>query len=265
MYIPLSEKHAAAGGRGGIRPVAQPRWATRLARAGDHLRGSPPPPTPPTVHSASGNAALQLAGGRRIAVGDDIMIGCAPLDSQGQATPTVHALLAAGVKHFDSAPLYGTSEERLGDALASAPAELSRGVSVHTKCGLDTGESGGTDFSAGSVRQQFARSLARFHLRPDGTGQPYRLRTLRVHHPALVGDDIPPGGALAEIIHPTGGAVAVMLGLRDEGAIQHVSMGMNTTDQHNGVGPTVSLLAAVPPGTFDSALLAYPFQMTFRP
>jgi D-threo-aldose 1-dehydrogenase len=233
-------------------------WERRIGRVAAQLRRRQLQPQALRSVSLLSNslAPLQLNAGRTLLPGTDdaIMVGCAPLGAQGKATPTVHALLAAGIKHFDTAPLYGASEQLLGDALASAPPDQLRGVQVHTKCGLDCDAGGGTDFTAASIRARVGRSLARLHLNSDGSGQPYRLSTLRVHHPPLVGADIPPGAALEEVVHPTGGAVAAMVQLRREGTIQHVSIGMNTTEEHNGVVPTISLLAAQ---RFDSALLAY--------
>ena len=37
-----------------------------------------------------------------------------------QAEATVHACLRAGIRHYDSAPLYSESEDKLGAALLSA-------------------------------------------------------------------------------------------------------------------------------------------------
>ena len=61
---------------------------------------------------------------------------------------------------------------------------------------------------------------------------------------------------VAEILNPTRGAVAAMAKLRADGAVTHVSMGMNTTLEHDGVGPSIALLRKATQGTFDSALLA---------
>ena len=211
----------------------------------------------PTPSPSAGVGDLRLTAGRTLVVGEDIMIGCAPIDAKSAATPTVHALLRAGVKHFDTAPLYGGSEQCLGDALATADPALLEGVQVHTKCGLE-GAGGEADFTAPSIRQRFARSLARFHLDESGGGQPYTCHTLRVHHPALAGPEAgsDTGDRLEEVLHPTEGAVAAMVGLREEGLVREVSMGMNTTVDHNGVEPTIALLQQAPAGTFDSVLFA---------
>ena len=49
---------------------------------------------------------------------------------------------------------------------------------------------------------------------------------------------------------------ATLLLLREEGLVREVSMGMNTTVDHNGVEPTIALLQQAPAGTFDSVLFA---------
>ena len=141
--------------------------------------------------------------------------------------------------------------------MASADPALLEGVQVHTKCGLE-GPEGEADFTAPSIRQRFARSLARFHLDESGGGQPYTCHTLRVHHPALAGPAAgsDTGDRLEEVLHPTEGAVAAMVGLREEGLVREVSMGMNTTVDHNGVEPTIALLQQAPAGSFDSVLFA---------
>ena len=226
------------------------------ARLRTVLRHARPCPVSSRAAAAGlgGGGELRLEAGRSLTVGEDIMVGCAPINAQSLAPPTVHALLQAGVRHFDTAPLYGDSERSLGDAMASADPALSAGVQLYTKCGLDAEAA---DFTAPSIRRRFARSLARFHLDESGGGRPYTCHTLRVHHPALTASSgETEGDSLAAVLHPTEGAVAAMVGLRAEGAVEHVSMGMNTTLQHDGVGPTVGLLRAAAEGTFDSALLA---------
>eukprot|EP01052_Picozoa_sp_SAG31_P045940 SAG31_NODE_8592_length_1424_cov_0.971321_1_plen_287_part_00 len=194
----------------------------------------------------------------------DIMFGGAPINGLDQPTvsATVRALLEAGVRDFDTAPLYGFSEERLGEALAIAPPALTDGVRVHTKIGLVEPPLTGADFTAAEVDASFARSLGRLRLdASDGSGhepesaQPrprYRCATLRIHHPHLVRSP----GSLAEVTAPDG-PVAAIAKIKAAGRIENVSMGMNTTEEHHGVAPTVAMIRRLPAGTFDSALLAY--------
>ena len=68
---------------------------------------------------------------RPVAPGD-ILFGCGPIQevlqypgppvapvSQDQVDACIHAALEAGIVDFDTAPLYGDSEDRLGHALAA--------------------------------------------------------------------------------------------------------------------------------------------------
>ena len=154
----------------------------RLRTVLRHARPCPVSSRAAAAAGLGGGGELRLEAGRSLTVGEDIMVGCAPINAQSLATPTVHALLQAGVRHFDTAPLYGDSERSLGDAMASADPALSAGVQLYTKCGLDAEAA---DFTAPSIRRRFARSLARFHLDESGGGRPYTCHTLRVHHPTL--------------------------------------------------------------------------------
>ena len=55
-----------------------------------------------------------------------------------QAVGTVAAALALGVRHIDTAPLYGAglSEEYIGDALAEAGLGATEGLRVWSKAGV---------------------------------------------------------------------------------------------------------------------------------
>jgi len=59
------------------------------------------------------------------------------LTSQARATATVRAAVEAGITEYDTAPLYGfgSSEERLGAALAALPAAARASIHVTTKVG----------------------------------------------------------------------------------------------------------------------------------
>ena len=153
-------------------------------------------------------------------------LGCAPLGNlyapigDGEARATVDAAWNAGLRWFDTAPLYGhgLSEQRLGAALRDRPrAELV----VATKVGwtLVPGEDPQTifvaapalrpvhDYSTDAVRRSIDASLAR-----TGLG---RIDVLHVHDP-----DDHEAEALA-------GAFPVLHRLRDAGAIGAVGAGMN--------------------------------------
>ena len=67
---------------------------------------------------------------------DDIIMGCGPLRSNGppeQLDAVVNAALEAGIVRFDSAPLYGDSEDNLGRGLRASP--LGSKALIYTKVG----------------------------------------------------------------------------------------------------------------------------------
>jgi aryl-alcohol dehydrogenase-like predicted oxidoreductase len=53
--------------------------------------------------------------------------------TQDQVNGCIHAALEAGIVDFDTAPLYGDSEDRLGHALAASP--LGDKAVIYTKAG----------------------------------------------------------------------------------------------------------------------------------
>lgn len=80
------------------------------------------------------------------------------LPDELQVQALIDGLLALGVNYFDTAPAYGTSEERLGRALRGRCDE----VIISTKVG-ETFEHGCStyDFSAAAIRASIERSLRR--------------------------------------------------------------------------------------------------------
>lgn len=85
-------------------------------------------------------------------------------DGDAIATATIDAAYQAGIRFFDTAPLYGLgqSERRFGTALASRP----RGeFLVSTKVGRLA--DGSTDFSAGGIKRSLAESSDRLGLDVD--------------------------------------------------------------------------------------------------
>ncbi len=153
-------------------------------------------------------------------------LGCAPLANlyepvgEEQARATVDAAWGAGVRWFDTAPLYGhgLSEQWLGAALAGRPRAE---VAVATKVGrlLVPGEDRDAlfvdvpavrpvfDFSADGVRRSLDASLGRLGLD--------RVDVLHVHDP---------DGHEAEAV---ASALPALARLRDEGAVGAVGAGMN--------------------------------------
>ena len=95
-----------------------------------------------------------------------------------------------------------------------------------------------------------------------------RIHTLRMH-------DVDSIEGAFEQATSAEGMVAGMVRLREEGLIEEVSFGMNANDEHHtvtaGTGglqetawsadAIIDLIEAVPPGSFDTALLAYSFNL----
>jgi D-threo-aldose 1-dehydrogenase len=156
-------------------------------------------------------------------------LGCAPLGNLYQpitdddAQAVVHAAFDAGIRFFDTAPLYGhgLSERRLGRALASLPRES---VTVATKVGrLLVPDAPGDDvdtiftevppvhpvfdFSADGVHRSLEASLERLGLD--------RVDIVHVHDPDDYADE-----ALA-------GALPALRRWRDEGVVGAIGAGMN--------------------------------------
>mmetsp|Transcript_11134 Transcript_11134/g.35170 ORF Transcript_11134/g.35170 Transcript_11134/m.35170 type:complete len:199 (-) Transcript_11134:596-1192(-) len=116
---------------------------------------------------------------------------------QDNATATISAAIAHGIREFDTAPWYGAgaSEERLGGAIAALSEEQRQTLRVGTKAGRLYTEADGreatspfggdlhalrarvctNDYSAAGARRSLAASLARL-------GVP-RVHTLRIHDP----------------------------------------------------------------------------------
>lgn len=154
-----------------------------------------------------------------------IALGCAPLAGlyeevdDADAIATVHAALDAGVRLFDTAPLYGhgLSELRLGRALDGVPRNR---YEVQTKVGrvLVPGEQSsifvGTpalkpafDFSRDGVLRSLEQSLARLGVD--------RVDSLLLHDPDDHWDDA------------IGAAYPAIEQLRAEGVVARIGAGMN--------------------------------------
>jgi D-threo-aldose 1-dehydrogenase len=146
----------------------------------------------------------------------------APVNEE-QAHATVRRAWELGIRYFDVAPLYGNglSERRAGAVLADRPRDE---FTLSTKVGrlLRPGGSdeqpiwaepaGVTpvfDFSAAGVLTSYAESLARLGLK--------RAEILHLHDP----DD--------HFAQAVGEALPALVGLREQGRIGAVSVGMNQT------------------------------------
>ena len=227
----------------------------------------------------------------------DIIFGCSPigprymnmkggvskdtraaLAATDSAAPAIHAALSAGIRYFDTAPLYGDCEDRLGEALALSA--LGSQAVVITKCGKLIRRLCGNrhvasapprpflpfsipidervllnDFTARGAQLSLNESRERLGGR--------KVHTLRMHD--VDGDE----GAFEAATGPSG-MLEGMRQLREAGEIVEVSFGMNANNEHRTITPgsgglsltpwdpsmIVNLLRAAPAGTFDSALLA---------
>mmetsp|Transcript_62613 Transcript_62613/g.183106 ORF Transcript_62613/g.183106 Transcript_62613/m.183106 type:complete len:380 (+) Transcript_62613:48-1187(+) len=224
---------------------------------------------------------------------DDIIFGCGPIVAdrnglipQETINAAIHAALQSGITHFDTAPLYGDSEDRLGCALAASPHGST--AKVMTKAGKlirrlkpnrDVARYGPipwapfaipndervhvADYSAAGARRSLVESCERMGLAANGG-----VHTLRIHDPDSI------EGAWSQSVD-AGGLIEGLMQLRTEGAIQHVSIGMNanvdhmTVTEHTGgeeqtpwdAALITGLIDRSPPGTFNSALLAYSWNL----
>ena len=154
---------------------------------------------------------------------DDAGLGCAPIGNlfapvpDADAVATVEAALSAGVRFFDTAPLYGDgeSERKLGLALRGVPRDE---VVIATKVGrqlLDadgapvaggaSGASSVADLSRDGVWRSLEGSLARI-----GTD---RVDVLHLHDPL----DVEAGMA---------GAMTALVELREQGVVRAISVGL---------------------------------------
>ena len=154
---------------------------------------------------------------------DDAGLGCAPIGNlfapvpDADAVATVEAALSAGVRFFDTAPLYGDgeSERKLGLALRGVPRDE---VVIATKVGrqlLDadgapvaggaSGASSVADLSRDGVWRSLEGSLARI-----GTD---RVDVLHLHDPL----DVEAGLA---------GAMTALIELREQGVVRAISVGL---------------------------------------
>jgi D-threo-aldose 1-dehydrogenase len=157
-------------------------------------------------------------------------LGCAPIGnlfagvSEDDARATVDAAWDAGIRYFDTAPLYGhgISERRLGRALAARsrsdyvlstkvgrvlrPAGAQRAATIFTDVGDLEPE---FDFSHDGIMRSLEDSLARLGID--------RIDVALVHDPDDHEDD-----ALRH-------AFPTLLRLRDEGVVTAIGCGMNQT------------------------------------
>ncbi|MFE6735052.1 aldo/keto reductase [Microbacterium sp. NPDC057650] len=168
---------------------------------------------------------------------DDLGLGCAPIGNlftpvaDDDAVATAHAALDAGVRFFDTAPLYGSgeSERRLGLALRGVPRDS---YALGTKVGRLLVDAAGSPVAPGEVGDDSIADLSRdavwrsleSSLALLGTD---RIDVLYLHDPLDV------DAAMA-------GALTAMTELREQGVVRAIGVG-------NGVLPVLERYAAEAP------------------
>ena len=107
----------------------------------------------------------------------------APPPSEGEVRALLDAALAAGIRFFDTAPSYGSSERRAGTFLRGLDKARLTGLTIATKCGEHWDEAAGApyvDHSYDALCRSIDRSLERLPV----------IDLLQVHKstPAVIAD-----------------------------------------------------------------------------
>eukprot|EP00929_Paragymnodinium_shiwhaense_P015073 TRINITY_DN123085_c0_g1_i1.p1 TRINITY_DN123085_c0_g1~~TRINITY_DN123085_c0_g1_i1.p1 ORF type:complete len:388 (-),score=68.63 TRINITY_DN123085_c0_g1_i1:303-1466(-) len=190
---------------------------------------------------------------------------------QDGANRCIATAVAAGVKEFDVAPLYGSGsvEERFGRALKML--ELEGKVSVMTKAGrliryadgspcVDNFQDEGArplsdrtvsnDYTAEGAKASLKDSLARMCVE--------KVNYLRIHDPN--DNSCNRERAVDEVAIALGeeGMISEFVRMRKEGIVDKIGLGMNSNKQTHMGAPDqiIRLVEGCPRGTFNSALLA---------
>ena len=228
----LRNLYTQLSGTGSGQPGPWPRATSSVAAS--HAAQHQQSPQPPLL-ALRGRTHLEM---------DEVMMGCAFIGRDGQsgADATVAAALAAGIWQFDTAAAYGQSEELLGNALAAAGSSA-EGARVVTKMrGDPSSEPRFTAPDRTAAAAGFSLQVSRQAMGLD------KVHTLRFHDP----DD----ERITEALEP-GGLLEGLRALRDQGELEHVSLGMCVSPGHaDGQRLILRLIREAPAGTFDSAMLA---------
>ena len=216
--------------------MAAHRQQSRLSTLASHLA-----PTALAPSATSSEPSELVLRSRGAVAPSEILFGCGPIvaDRGGpialeQIDDAIDAALKAGIVDFDTAPLYGDSEDRLGHALAASA--LGSQAQVYTKAGKLIRRICGNkqiallgpqpwsafgipleercllpDYSAAGARKSFTESCERM-------GGLSELHTLRIHvRPRapphlLLPTPLGPNPPLAALVKLTGRTVTVLLG-----------------------------------------------------
>jgi aryl-alcohol dehydrogenase-like predicted oxidoreductase len=128
--------------------------------------------------------------------------------TESEAIETVRSALAQGITYFDTSPLYGESERRIGLALEGVPRDR---YVLSTKTGTHPERRG--DFSWDGTMWSVENSLRL--LKTD------RVDVLLVHDP----DDLEP-------VFASRGALEALEALKSQGVIGHIGLGQRRHDFH---------------------------------
>jgi D-threo-aldose 1-dehydrogenase len=171
-----------------------------------------------------------------------VCVGCAPLGnmpktfeysvSEQRASETLRAVFGSPLNFLDTAASYGDgeSERRIGEAL-EAIGGLPEGCVLATKADRDpkTG-----NFSGDQMRRSVERSLRLLGLD--------RLQLVHLHDPEYLDE---PGREPFEYMMAPGGPVEVLVGLKEEGIIEHLGI---------AGGPVELLIWSVKTGLFETVI-----------
>ena len=171
-----------------------------------------------------------------------VCVGCAPLGnmpktfeysvSEQRAFETLRAVFGSPLNFLDTAASYGDgeSERRIGEAL-EAIGGLPQGCVLATKADRDpkTG-----NFSGDQMRRSVERSLRLLGLD--------RLQLVHLHDPEYLDE---PGREPFEYMMAPGGPVEVLVGLKEEGIIEHLGI---------AGGPVELLIRFVKTGLFETVI-----------
>jgi D-threo-aldose 1-dehydrogenase len=171
-----------------------------------------------------------------------VCVGCAPLGnmpttfeysvSEQRAFETLRAVFGSPLNFLDTAASYGDgeSERRIGEAL-EAIGGLPEGCVLATKADRDpkTG-----NFSGDQMRRSVERSLRLLGLN--------RLQLVHLHDPEHLDE---PGREPFEYMMAPGGPVEVLVGLKEEGIIEHLGI---------AGGPVELLIRFVETGLFETVI-----------
>lgn len=161
------------------------------------------------------------------------------LPTDAQATKLVHDIIGLGVRVIDTAPAYGSSEVRVGNALASLDPSLRAEIFLSTKAGESFAAGVSTyDFSACAIERSVRASLDRL--------QSPKLDIVWIHSD---GNDC--------AILRDGGAVSALTRMRESGLLGAVGFSPKTVE---------GALAALDDPRIDGLMVEYhPRAVEFAP